>query len=175
MTYAELHPETNWDIWLLNFENGRKSEQFLHTRFNEYHPMLSPDGRWLAYTSDESGQPEVYVRSFPTGSGKWHISTDGGQQPLWARDGSEIYYRNSGKIMAVKIETDASFLAQKPVLLFKNQSDTREMNPFGSPNYDVHPDGKFLLIKPDPISPLRQINITLNWFEEFRYSNIQEN
>jgi serine/threonine protein kinase len=168
MAYAELHPETNWDIWLLRMEDERRSEPFLQTRFNEYHPMISPDGRWLAYSSDESGRLEVYVRPFPDGRGKWLISTEGGREPLWARDGEELFYRTGGKLMTVAIETESSFVAGKPRLLFEWEFDSREMTPFGSPNYDVSPDGRFLMIKPDPSPPSAQINFILNWFEELK-------
>ena len=166
LAYAELHPETNWDIWLLLLENKNQSKPFLQTIFNEYHPMISPDGHWLAYTSDESGQPEVYVRSFPAGHGKWPISTEGGQEPLWARDGSELFYRNSGKLMAVTIETESTFLAGRPKLLFEREYAKREMNPFGSPNFDVSSDGRFLIIEPDSMASSTEINFALNWFEE---------
>ena len=128
--------------------------------------MISPDGHWLAYTSDESGQPEVYVRSFPAGQGKWPISTEGGQEPLWARDGSELFYRNSGKLMAVTIETESTFLAGRPKLLFEREYEKREMNPFGSPNFDVSSDGRFLIIEPDSMASSTEINFALNWFEE---------
>ncbi len=168
LAYTELNSETNWDIWLLQMENKNKSETFLQTNFNEYHPMISPDGRWIAYTSDESGQPEIYVRPFPTGPGKWLISTDGGGEPLWARDGNELFYRNAGKLMAVTIETKPSFLAGRTRLLFQRKYNPREMNPFGSPNYDVSSDGRFLIIKPDSSASSTQINFALNWFEELK-------
>jgi len=169
LAYAELHPETNWDIWLLQLENQNQPEPFLQTNFNEYHPMISPDGQWLAYTSDESGQPEVYVRPFLAGGGKWLISTEGGHEPLWARNGSELFYRNTGKLMAVTIETGSTFIAGRPRLLFQREDEPSEMNPFGSPNYDVSPDGRFLIIKPNPSSPSTQINFTLNWFEDLKH------
>jgi dipeptidyl aminopeptidase/acylaminoacyl peptidase len=173
LAYAELHPETNWDIWLLQLENKNQSEPFLQTNFNEYHPTISPDGHWLAYTSDESGQPEVYVRPFPAGGGKWLISTEGGHEPLWARNGSELFYRNTGKLMAVTIETGSAFIVGRPRLLFLREYEPREMNPFGSPNYDISPNGKFLIIKPNPSPPSTKINFTLNWFEELK-KNIPE-
>ncbi len=168
LAYTELHPETNWDIWLLGLKGERRSEPFLQTRFNEYHPMISPDGRWLAYSSDESGRLEVYVRPFPDGRGKWLISTEGGQEPLWAQDGQELFYRTGGKLMNVAIETDSSFVAGRPRLLFEWEYDSSEMDPRGSPNYDVSPDERFLMIKPDPSLPSTKINFVLNWFEELK-------
>jgi hypothetical protein len=130
--------------------------------------MVSPDGRWLAYTSDESGQTEIYVRPFPAGRGKWQISPEGGQEPLWARDSSELFYRNAGKLMVVTIEKESFFSVGRPRLLFAGAHDPREMNPFGSPNYDVSPDGRFLIIKPEPSAPSTHINFVINWFEELQ-------
>jgi len=170
LAFAELHSETNWDIWLLRLENDPGPEPFLQTRFNEYHPMISPDGRWLAYTSNESGRQEIYVRPFPGGRGKWLISTEGGREPLWSRDGSELFYRTGGKLMAVTINTESSFVAGRPRLLFEGEYDGKEMQPFGSPNYDVSLDGRFLMIKPDPSPPSTQINFVLNWLEELKQS-----
>jgi len=169
LAYAELHPETNWDIWLFQLEDTNQSGPFLQTDFNEYHPMISPDGNWIAYTSDESDQLEVYVRPFPSGRGKWLISTEGGQEPLWSNDGDKLFYRNSGKLMAVTIEKNTTFLAGRPGLLFEREYEPREMNPFGHPNYDVSLDGRFLIIKPDSSASSTQINFILNWFEELRH------
>jgi hypothetical protein len=149
-------------------EGERRSEPFLQTRFLEYHPMISPDGRWLAYSSDESGRLEVYVRSFPDGGGKWLISTAGGQEPVWAKDGDELFYRNAGKLMTVAIETGSTFTAGRPRLLLEVEYAARKMRGYGSPDYDVSPEGRFLMIKRESIPPLTEINLVLNWFEELK-------
>jgi serine/threonine-protein kinase len=166
LAYAELRSNTNWDILILNTEENFQSTPFLNTTFNEYNPMVSPDGRWLAYSSDESGRSEVYIKRFPTGGGKWQISMNGGREPLWARSGQEIFYRNDGNIMAVAVEKGTSIKVGRPTLLIEGEYNSREMTPFGSPNYAVSPDGRFLVIKPEPINPPKQINFVLNWFEE---------
>ncbi len=168
LAYAELHPETNWDIRLLRLKDKHLSEPFPQTRFNEYHPMISPDGLWLAYSSDETGRLEVYVRSFPDGGGKSIISTEGGREPLWSQNGEELFYRTGGKVMAVAIQTEPDFDPGSPVLLFEGDHDLREMDPRGSPNYDIGPDGRFLMIKADPNPPSTQINFIVNWFEELK-------
>jgi serine/threonine-protein kinase len=168
LAYAELHPDSNWDILILNVGNNFQSAPFLQTPFNEYNPMISPNGQWIAYSSDESGRSEVYVKPFPIGRGKWQISTNGGREPLWARSGQEIFYREGGNIMAVAVETESSFVIGRPKLLVEEEYNTREMAPFGSPNYDVSPDGRFLMIKPEPGRPSTQINFVLNWFEELK-------
>jgi serine/threonine-protein kinase len=166
LAYAELHSETNWDIWLLHLNEQHVTEPLIQTRFNEYHPMISPDGKWLAYTSDESGDLEVYVRPFPAGLGKWLISTDGGWEPRWSKDGRELFFRNSDKMMSSTIKYKPSFSATKPVTLFERINAEQEMDPRGSPNYDIGPDGRFLMIRPKPRPPSRQINFALNWFLE---------
>jgi len=169
LTYAELHPETKWDIWLLHPEEKRNTVPLIQTRFNEYHPMISPDGQWLAYTSDESGQLEVYVRPFPAGRGKWLISTEGGWEPRWGRDGRELFFRNGRKVMRAALKYGSSFIATRPEVLFERENAGQEMDPRGSPNYDVSPDGRFLMIRPKPSPLSRQINFRLNWFEDLKH------
>jgi hypothetical protein len=123
--------------------------------------VISPDGRFLAYLSNESGRTEVYVRSFPGPGGKWQISNEGGVQPLWARNGRELFYRNEDKMMAVGIETQPEFRAGKPMLLFTgNFLDSR----FPPTQYDVSLDGReFLMIQEESKT---QIQVVLNWFSE---------
>src|ERR1700676_5576985 len=87
----------------------RKAEPFLRTPFNEGAARFSPDGRWLAYISDESGRFEVYVQSYPGPGGKWQISTEGGTEPVWTRNGRELFYRSGDKMMAVDVATQPGF------------------------------------------------------------------
>jgi hypothetical protein len=97
-------------------------------------PRLSPNGRWLAYLSDESGAREVYVRPFPGSGSRWAISKDGGDQPVWARNGRELFYRSGDRIMAVEVTSDPTFSVSRPTILF--EAKTRGF-------YDVTPDGQF--------------------------------
>jgi len=152
----------------MDFGDSSSTKPFLQTSFNEYNPMISPNGQWLAYTSNESGQNEIYVKSFPEEDGKWLISTNGGSEPVWARDGSELFYRNSGKIISVKIKTGSTFIAGKPKMLFARENDPKAMNPYGSPNYDIGLDGRFLIIESTPGIPSSQINFAINWFENLK-------
>ena len=122
LAFHEVHPTTGRDIWLLPLEGDRKPRPFLQTSFNERVPMFSPDGRWLAwlaYVSDESGREEVYVQPFPGPGGKWQISTEGGSEPVWARNGRELFYRNGQKMIAVEITARPTFAAARPRLLFE--------------------------------------------------------
>jgi eukaryotic-like serine/threonine-protein kinase len=135
---------------------------------NEYAPTFSPDGHWLAYGSDESGRQEIYVRSFPGPGGKVQISTEGGVQPAWARNGRELFYRNGDKMMAAAVETRPVFAAAKPKVLFEGHYETG-IYAF-EPDYNVSPDGqRFLMIKAsEQESPATQLNMVLNWSDELR-------
>jgi hypothetical protein len=134
---------------------------------HEAAPAFSPDGHWLAYISDESGRYEVYVQPYPGPGGKTQISTDGGTEPVWNRNGRELFYRSGEKMMAVDITTQPSFSAGKPKMLFQGP-----YLPTGTtvPFYDVSPDGgRFLMLSPaEPTTPLTQIVVVQNWFEELK-------
>jgi Tol biopolymer transport system component len=94
LIYTEVDPKTNGDLWVLPFERDKAGEpvKFLQTPFTETQAQFSPDGHWVAYASDESGDGEVYVRPFPSGLGKWRVSNKGGWEPRWSRDGKELFY-----------------------------------------------------------------------------------
>jgi hypothetical protein len=166
LAFIELNPTTGFDIWVLRLSD-RKAQPFLRTRFNETAPRFSPDGRWLAYISDESGRFEIYVQPYPGPGGKWQISTEGGMEPVWNRNGRELFYRNGGKMMAVDIATQPGFAAGKPRMLFEGPY---ELPPIPIANYDVSPDGqRFLMLKPsEQETAPTQINVVLNWFEELK-------
>jgi Tol biopolymer transport system component len=156
---------TGLSIGLLPIRGRRQSRQLLQTAFVVMEPTFSPDGRWLAYASNESGRYEVYVQPFPSLNGKWQVSTEGGREPVWARNPRELFYRNGGKMMAVNIVTQPSFQAAKPHLLFEGHYAT---DPIRIRNYDVMPDGRrFVMVKPSRQEmEAAQINIVFNWFEE---------
>ena len=130
LIYYEIDPKTKRDIWVLPLSGDRKPFPFLQTESSEAAGQLSPDGRWMAYTSDQSGAFEIYVRSFPSGGGQWQVSTKGGTGPCWRRDGKELfYYAPDGKLMAVEVKSgprggrqEASFEAGPPHALFEFRS-----------------------------------------------------
>ena len=108
--FDEVSAETGRDMWMMRLDDGRRPQTVLKTGSNEWSARLSPDGRWLAYVSDVSGRNEIYVRPYPTPGGQFPISTDGGSEPIWSRDGRELFYRNGNKMMAVAVarfDTDA--------------------------------------------------------------------
>ena len=155
------------DIWVLPLEGERQPRPFLQTPFNEAEPKFSPDGRWLAYISDESGRREVYVQPFPGPGGKWQISTNGGTEAVWAGNG-DLFYRNENRdqMFVVDITTEPTFSAGTPRLLFEG------LHPGGAGNrafYDITPDGqRLLMVHVQGQGPGAQIDVVLNWFEELK-------
>jgi serine/threonine-protein kinase len=133
----------------------------------EGNPRISPDGRWLAYVSDESGRSEIWIRPWPKLDAKWKISTEGGTEPVWSRDGRELFYRNGDRMMSVGIGTGATFAAASPRVLFEGRY---QYSGTGVSAYDVSPDGRrFLMVQPtESVQPIAQIQIVLNWFEDLK-------
>jgi Tol biopolymer transport system component len=142
----------------LPFSGDRKPFPFLQTEFGERDGRLSPDGRWLAYDSNETGSYEVYVQTFPGKEGKWQVSAKGGTHPVWSRDGKELFYIAGGnKLMAVDVKTGARFEHGVPKALF----DARTPGPA---SFDVTPDGKrFLLINSLEQGANPPMTVVINW------------
>ncbi len=124
LAFIEINPETGRDIWVLNLSD-REAEPFLRTPYEDTAPKFSPDGKWLAYSSDESGRREIYVQPYPGPGGKWLISTDGGQEPVWNPNGGELFYRSGNKMMAVDIDTTSPFAAGRPGCFSKDPTCRR--------------------------------------------------
>jgi serine/threonine protein kinase/Tol biopolymer transport system component len=167
LALIEVDPGTGVDIWVLRM-GDRKAQPFLRTPFTEGAARFSPDGRWLAYISDESGRYEIYMQPYPGPGGKWQISTEGGTEPVWNPNGRELFYRSGDKMMAVDIATQPGFTAGKPRMLFEGQYLPTTTTP---PNYDVSADGqRFLMLKSveQAASAPTQINVVLNWFEDLK-------
>ncbi|HEY3204694.1 MAG TPA: protein kinase [Thermoanaerobaculia bacterium] len=168
LAYHTPGPKTGWDVWVLPLSGDRKPIPFVQTEFTEAQGQFSPDGKWLAYASDESGIFEVYVRSFPAPGGKWQVSTSGGTQPQWRRDGRELFYLSEdGGLMAVEVKADSTFEASAPRPLFHARFPTAAA-PFGR-TYSVRSDGqRFLvtrLMEEDRAIP---ITVVLNWTSELK-------
>jgi serine/threonine-protein kinase len=157
LVVSEDHPETGWDLLLYDSGSGR-TEPFLQTQFNESGGMVSPERRWLAYVSDDTGRSEIYVTLFPKAGRKWQISTNGGDNPRWTRNGQELIYRNDDKWMAVPIRTTDGFVPGKPRLLFQGNYKNR---------YAATADGERFVVVEKAEAP-RRINVVFNWVEELK-------
>ncbi|HYE73379.1 MAG TPA: hypothetical protein VEF04_08610, partial [Blastocatellia bacterium] len=128
---------------------------------------LSPDGRWLAYTAKEHGQWQIYVQPFPALDGKWQVSTEGGQQPVWSRTGKELYYRIGSRVMMVTLDTSIGFKAAPPQQLFTG--DFRQEPITLLPSYDVAPDGQqFVMMRGGQESGATRLNVVLGWFADLQ-------
>ena len=166
LAVGEVRPNTGRDISILHLSD-RKVRPFLQTSFTEGAAAFSPDGRWLAYSSDESGRMEIYVQPYPGPGGKWQVSTEGGNESLWSRNGRELFYRSGDKMMSVEISTQPTFSMGKPKLLF---TGPYLLTAATIANYDVSPDGqRFLMVKADERAQgIAQINVVLNFTEELK-------
>ena len=162
LVLTEVHPDTGRDIWVLPV--GGEPIEFLATSASEGAAKFSPDGRWIAYRSNQSGQDEIYVRPFPGPGGKWLVSTNGGREPVWCSDGTELFYRQGDAMMVVGVTLGESFEATRPRVLFRGDYNS---DPIGHPMYDVHPDGeRFLMVRALEGSSPNRITVVLNWFDE---------
>jgi serine/threonine-protein kinase len=178
LAYFELDSDTGFDLWTLPLDvsdpdhpKPGKPELFLRTPSNERFPAVSPDGHWIAYQSDESGETEVYVRPFPGPGGKWQISSAGGQLPVWLPNGRELFFENlDDRIMVTDYELkNESFVPGKP----RVWSDQRLHDIGGGLNYDLAPDGKRFAIVPEMKTPTEEkgnVHETFleNFFDELR-------
>ena len=174
LVVAEHRPlETGWDLLLHHLEEDR-THVLLRTPATERNAEISPDGRWIAYESDQTGRLEVYMRTFPAVSaGRWQVSTDGGMAPLWGRDGRELFYVRESAILSVALETNGSVKASAPEVLFDNPEYmlTRTWNWRA---FDLSPDGqRFLMVKrvadsDSDAASKPKIRVFLNWTEELK-------
>ena len=151
------------DIWTLPLEDPRTPRPLVQLPGYQLSGGISPDGRWLAYASEESGQFEIYVTSFPHGAGKSAVSSGGGNHSVWAKSGRELFYLNGDKLMAVDINTGSGFRAGTPTLLFQ----MRSMVQTSGCSYDVSLDGqRFVMIQSGEDVGAHQVNVVLGWSNE---------
>ena len=167
LLFSATRNRTTQDIYLLETES-LQVEAFLETPFEETSARFSPDGEWVAYVSDHTGRREVYVRSFASQGNAAQISSNGGEEPVWSRDGGELFYREGPKgerFMVVTLGADPTLSASAPQLLFEGQFEETIFGGQNS-NYDVSPDGRrFIMVRQkNPFTPTT-IHLVLNWPE----------
>ncbi len=155
----------NWQLWVLPMSGERKLIPFVENGANNHHAQFSRDSRWIAYASNESGRYEVYVQSFPAGNGKWQVSTNGGVQPRWRRDGKELFYLGlERKLRAVPVRGVSTIEFGVGVPLFEARTELgTTVNSGWMQQYDVTPDGQRFLLNLEPDSSASHITAVLNW------------
>jgi len=160
-------PSTRYDIWRLDLSDTPAATTFLQTQFNERCSRLSPDGHWLAYVSDESGRDEVYIQSFPQLGSRIQVSTSGGDQPVWSRDGSKLFFRGNDAIQEITFQPGSPPSVSKARSLFPDSFESPQAG--SHTGYDVFPDGRFLMIQSESGSDLAsEIVVVVNWAEELK-------
>lgn len=152
-------PATSSDIWLMDLHNPEDMHPFKNTAAAERQGALSPDGHWIAYASNESGHSEVYLEPIPGPGGRHQISTGGGDEPRWVRNGREITYRQGSKMISVLVQEQPTFQTSRPVELFDRKFDSG----LGVAGYDVAPDGQaFIMTRSQHTSPT-EISVVVGW------------
>jgi Tol biopolymer transport system component len=168
LVFASTNPETRTDLWVAPTSGGGAPVALLTTSSNEFQAQISPDGRWIAYASDESGRWEVYVQSFPVLGAKRAISTGGGSEPQWRRDGRELFYVTAdGTLMAVNVSSGQTLQATRPMPLFRTPIPTSgEMNSRRN-HYVAAPDGQRFLVNAASEAQ-ESISVLVNWTSRLR-------
>ena len=157
--------EATADLWVLPLSGEKKPVPFLRTQFQETQARFSPDGKWMAYVSNESGRDEVYVSSFPGASGRIRVSNSGGVQPRWRRDGKELFYLSPDrKMMAVPVKGEPTLEVGTPTVLFEVRFIPQgSAVPYAYHQYDVTADGQRFLLNAPLENPTVPITVVLNW------------
>jgi Tol biopolymer transport system component len=161
--YETTGPARVWSFTLSGSGNDGKAHMlFESATFNLGQAHVSPDGRWVAYVSDESGKNQVYVRPFPGPGGRVPVSIEEGQNPRWSHDGRELFYLDPSKnqVMAVEVSADGTFRAGQPHALFEQSNR----------DWDVAPDSQRFLVRKTPQTEpgAAKLQVVVNWFEELR-------
>ena len=164
IVYEAFAGRNKLDLWWLPLDGDRKPVAYLQTEFNECHARLSPDGKWLAYVSDETGRAEIYVQSFPTPGNTVLISANGGDQPAWRRDGKELFYlAPDRKLMAVAVKPGATLESGELKALFQTRAPATPLLAFRH-DYAPAADGlKFLVATMPEDQSTAPLTMVLNW------------
>ncbi|HUE85718.1 MAG TPA: protein kinase [Vicinamibacterales bacterium] len=168
LAISQLRPESGLDILIAHLDGTVEPEPFLQTRFTEGSGMFSPDGRWLAYMSDESGRLEIYLRDVRQRERRWAVSVDGGTEPVWSRSGTELYFRRGAHLMAVSIDRGPADEPRvgPPVHLFEGTYEQDASS--GYANFDAGDQRPFLMLQNAGGMRTHRMTVVLNWFSELR-------
>jgi eukaryotic-like serine/threonine-protein kinase len=163
LIYSKLDPRSAPALWMLPLSGDRKSVPVARPPYGEVHGQVSPDGRWLAYVSNETGRYQVYVRPFPSGEGKWPISSGGGIEPVWRADGRELFYlAGDGYLMSVPVNSADGFRALEPTRLFRTAMSSIMNAAYTRNQYVASADGqRFLVIQPAETPPA--VTVIIDW------------
>lgn len=161
--------KTRFDLWVLPITGDPTPFPYLETEFLETHAQFSPDGRWVAYTSDESGRAEVYIQSFPIGNGKWQVSTAGGDQSQWSADGKELFYIGADRnLMAVSIVGSTTLEIGRPEVLFLTNTPLTGITDDRNNYVPAHDGRRFLVNTLDETRSAQPLTFVLNWAAELK-------
>jgi Tol biopolymer transport system component len=168
LVFNGMRVATGYDVYRLPPGGDRRPVPLANSTFGEYGGEVSPDGRWFAYVSDETGQEQVYVRPFDGGGGPTRISANGGAEPCWSRKGDELFFRDGEKMMAVSVLPGTTFKAGVPQTLFTGDFDLCPWPGAGPRNYDVALDGRFVMVARKTDARPQVIRWLLNWRDALR-------
>jgi Tol biopolymer transport system component len=158
LLYSVLNPETDFDIEVISLEDTTQTYSVVNSRYTQDYAVVHPDGEWIAYASYRTDHYDVYIKQFSGIGGIAQVTVDGGTYPIWARDGSRLYYLKGDMITAVTVETEPQLRIGQPVALFEVP---------GISSYDVTSDGRFIIVQRTGSDQPQVIAVT-NWFEELK-------
>jgi Tol biopolymer transport system component len=166
LAFTEFHPNTGADVWAVGLDATRAARPIVRTPSSEKEAVFAPDGRWIAYASDESGEFEVYIQPFPGPGARTRVSTGGGEEPAWSDDGAELYYRHGRQLVGVPIRTTSDLRLGSASVLFEGSYHD---NVAPSRSYDVTPDGRFLMVT-EPVGDdlPKELHVVVGWADELK-------
>jgi len=164
LLYSTFSPATNEAaLWLLPIKGSAQPKQMFPGVARVYDARFSPDGHWIAYVSAQSGRSQVYLQAYPGPSERVQVSTDGGREPFWAPNGSELYFRTATKFMAVDMKTKPALAVGKARVLFEGDFELSHHD------YGLLPDGRhFIMIQPVGKMPPAELHVVVNWSDELK-------
>jgi eukaryotic-like serine/threonine-protein kinase len=164
LAFVEIHPSRQRDIWLMSLEGDRTARPLVATEADEWGARFSPNGRWLAYVSNETGKDEIFIREIGSTGGRKRVSSDGGTQPEWAPDGQELFFTKGDQLAVVSVDGHGEPVGRDRILLTVPKFQNLQYDP-GTPEYGVMPDGQHFVFGFSPQPSDTHYNVVLNWFE----------